>query len=258
MNLKVNIIKILNESIEHIVNIDEETSNKIKKIINIISTGNIADYYVLNYENYILNIFYAIHHRETEYLNCNKYKIKAWKNIRILIIWIEKIKNVFEEYRSESGLLNESQTNFFIENDVSLNIIKILMKNESKFIRNSWIRKYMQGVPDFVYYGKTKCSARHMCSNCNPLRDQEGFHWHAFNGNYFPIKRVKSNYLSSINIIESHLIFMWEFCLALLVEVPTEIAKKIDFSKHNDLYIYPKSIQWTFVCTHEGGYIVAD
>jgi len=252
MNYKNKLLNQLCEAIERTRNYDKEIFNILINISANVSKFNECEIFLCKYENDIYDALDMISRKHGYYRYTHKDERRKDKYI------YEQFLCLFCNLRSENKELNIAQIKYFIDNGVTVNNINVLSKQKSNNIRDKFVQEYMQGVPEFTYYNTGPSPARHQCANCKPLREKEGYYWHAFNNKYFPCKDVESNYLKLMDIKEKELIFMWEFCGGLSVEVSTDIAKKIDYEQYHDIYIYPRNLQWTFACTHENDYIFAD
>ena len=47
---------------------------------------------------------------------------------------------------------------------------------------------------------------------------------------------------------------IWEECDYLGIRIKSKLLKKLDFDVSQDLYIFPDTLNWTFVSTHENGW----
>ena len=147
----------------------------------------------------------------------------------------------------------ESQADYLVKQKIDLKDVKVLSREETAALRKEWERIY---IPPHE-----KKVPLHRCSFCrqgNRARIYaSSFNWHTFSFGLFPSVTIddsdvldeRASFLSSLAISEQALVLIWEPCGYPALEIPTDIVREFAFD--TDLYLFPRSLEWTFVSTHE-------
>jgi hypothetical protein len=144
------------------------------------------------------------------------------------------------------------QADYLARQRVNLKNIKALSQQETSKLRQEWERVYIP--PHEKQVPLHKCS---FCRQGTGSTKYESFNWHAFSYGLFPSTKIddsdlhdeRKQFLDSLQIRDQRLVLMWESCGYKALEAPTEVVRQFVFDA--DLYLFPRSLEWTFVSTHE-------
>jgi hypothetical protein len=163
----------------------------------------------------------------------------------------ERAKKSFEI--QQALRVNEHQTDFLVSEDVSPHDVTVLTWEETCRLRRRW---------EAIYIGNRGADVPlHKCAACDHggVSKYTGYNWSVFDYERTPAQRIESwtdeedekriTYLNTLEIKEDKLIVLWEQCHYLALELPTPVVKRCRFDI--DVYVFPRSLVWTFISTHE-------
>ena len=145
--------------------------------------------------------------------------------------------------------LDAIHVDYLMKQHVALHHIRAFSIAETTTLRREWEKIYIPPHEKHV--------PLHRCTFCGRGRERvyaSSFNWHTFSYGLFPCTTLDSreereNALRSLESQEPMLVLMWEPCGYRALEVPTAIAKQLIFD--DDLYLFPRSLAWIYVGTHE-------
>ncbi|MDP3723996.1 MAG: hypothetical protein Q8R91_10990 [Candidatus Omnitrophota bacterium] len=164
-----------------------------------------------------------------------------------------------QETLRERFHLDAIHADYLVKQRVALHDIRALSLEDTIALRREWERIYIPPHEKRVHL--------HWCPFCKrgDIGRRVGgeriyassFNWHTFSYGLFPNVQIddsdlldeRKQFLDSLEIKEPALVLMWEPCGYRALEVPTTIAKQLVFD--DDCYLFPRSLAWTFVATHE-------
>ena len=144
--------------------------------------------------------------------------------------------------------IDSLQADYLARQPVNLKDIKALAQEETSGLRQEWEHLY---IPPHE-----KKVPLHRCSFCG-AKIYESFNLHTFSYDLFPSIQIddsdlldeRKQFLDSLQIPDQSLVLMWEPCGYKALEGPTDVVRQFVFD--SDLYLFPRSLAWTFVTTHE-------
>lgn len=148
--------------------------------------------------------------------------------------------------------VNDAQSGFLVSNGIDPCDVTVLSPDETASLRQRWQETYIgdrgAGVP------------LHRCTVCDHggVSGHEAFNWHIFSYGKTSAEHIedwndeeenRKDFLRKLNIKEDRLILLWEECHYLALELSTHAVKRCYLKA--DMYVFPRSLDWTFVSTHE-------